>query len=437
MALELNGDLPDSESLLRWQGEQVKMILISTNQFLLNKKQYPVLPRAYQHFISQIAYSNARKVHIVVKGHHCDRNLFLYSSFIEHFSSESDKLYIDDIANFARGYEDYLQNPLQPLQDNLETSTYEIFEKDPVKYCEYSQAISMALKKFPQETTVIVLLVGAGRGPLIRAALKSATDIGRSIHLYAVEKNPHAIITLRAQLANFNSVRSCKVEVISSDIRDWMAPQLADIVVSELLGSFGDNELSPECLDSVWKCVKDTAISIPESYRSWIAPIMSPKLHAETAALRDKPFISAFDCTYVVYIRNHYLIDSPKELFSFVHDKLTEPPNKHDNSRHKTLTFTAKINCACHGFAGFFDTTLYENISLSIVTGNHTPKMFSWFPVWIPLEKPVQLKQGEKLEVHFWRKTNIRAVWYEWCLIKPIPTQIQNSSGKSHSIGLL
>ena len=29
------------------------------------------------------------------------------------------------------------QAPLQPLQDNLESQTYEVFEKDPVKYAQY------------------------------------------------------------------------------------------------------------------------------------------------------------------------------------------------------------------------------------------------------------------------------------------------------------
>lgn len=50
------------------------------------------------------------------------------------------------MARFARGYEDYLQCPLQPLMDNLESQTYEIFEKDPVKYREYQNAIYAAIK---------------------------------------------------------------------------------------------------------------------------------------------------------------------------------------------------------------------------------------------------------------------------------------------------
>ena len=33
-------------------------------------------------------------------------------------------------------------------------------------------------------------------------------------------------------------------------------PELADVLVSELLGSFGDNELSPECLDGAMRFLK-------------------------------------------------------------------------------------------------------------------------------------------------------------------------------------
>lgn len=36
--------------------------------------------------------------------------------------------------------------------------------------------------------------------------------------------------------------------------------------MSELLGSFGDNELSPECLDGAQRLLKDDGISIPSSY---------------------------------------------------------------------------------------------------------------------------------------------------------------------------
>lgn len=48
--------------------------------------------------------------------------------------------------------EDILQIPLQPLYNNLDTYTYEIFEKDPVKYIFYQNAIEKALKdKIPND----------------------------------------------------------------------------------------------------------------------------------------------------------------------------------------------------------------------------------------------------------------------------------------------
>lgn len=44
-------------------------------------------------------------------------------------------------------FSDTLNDPLQPLHDNLSTETYEIFEQDPVKYLYYQWAIASALLK--------------------------------------------------------------------------------------------------------------------------------------------------------------------------------------------------------------------------------------------------------------------------------------------------
>ena len=52
-----------------------------------------------------------------------------------------------------------------------------------------------------------------------------------------------------------------QVDVVSCDMREWSAPEKADILVSELLGSFGDNELSPECLDGAQRFLKGNTVS--------------------------------------------------------------------------------------------------------------------------------------------------------------------------------
>lgn len=46
------------------------------------------------------------------------------------------------------------------------------------------------------------------------------------------------------------------MELVFADMRRWKPSKKCDILVSELLGSFGDNELSPECLDGAQKFLK-------------------------------------------------------------------------------------------------------------------------------------------------------------------------------------
>lgn len=152
--------------------------------------------------------------------------------------------------------------------------------------------------------------------------------------------------------------------VVSSDMRDWVAPEKADIIVSELLGSFGDNELSPECLDGAQhflkgsqllsqravvltlqpllvalhgrpcffftslhflspacrRCAED-GVSIPCSYTSYLAPLSSSKLYNEVRGCRerDKDPECHFETPYVVRLHNFHQLAEPKACFTFKH----------------------------------------------------------------------------------------------------------------------
>ena len=50
-----------------------------------------------------------------------------------------------------------------------------------------------------------------------------------------------------------------KVKLLYGDMRALEVPEKVDILISELLGSFGDNELSPECLDGAMRFLKRKA----------------------------------------------------------------------------------------------------------------------------------------------------------------------------------
>lgn len=41
----------------------------------------------------------------------------------------------------------------------------------------------------------VLMVLGAGRGPLVNASLRAAKQAERRIRLYAVEKNPNAVVT--------------------------------------------------------------------------------------------------------------------------------------------------------------------------------------------------------------------------------------------------
>ena len=46
------------------------------------------------------------------------------------------------------------------------------------------------------------MVVGAGRGPLVDASLRAAISVDRRVMIYAVEKNPGAVVTYVGQLTN-------------------------------------------------------------------------------------------------------------------------------------------------------------------------------------------------------------------------------------------
>lgn len=285
------------------------------------------------------------------------------------------------------------------------------------------------------------MVVGAGRGPLVEAAARAAETVQKRLRIYVVEKNPNAIITLRSLLEEkWSTNERCTFTLISSDMREFVCPHKADLVVSELLGSFSDNELSPECLDGVYASVKNNAISIPQSYTSYMHPVMSSRIYTELIGLRnsqaDKPYYTPFEFNYVAFIRNAYRVGKPQEVFTFNHFDLHNPPSSRDNSRTAFLSFTNSVDYVCHGFAGYFTTVLYKTVELSTNPETATYGMFSWFPIYIPIIDPVLVRANEKLSVTIWRLISASKVWYEWGICEPHAGTMHNSMGRSHAIGL-
>jgi len=330
--------------------------------------------------------------------------------------------------HFEGPYADYLQVPLQPLQDNLESATYETFEKDPIKYQQYEKAIAQALAdRFGPDDTPCVMVVGAGRGPLVAAALRAATTAERNVQCWAVEKNPNAVVTL--QNRKLREGWGSRVTIISCDMREWEAPHKADILVSELLGSFSDNELSPECLDGAQRFLKEDGISIPAEYTSYVAPLASAKLWNDAKAFKD---LSHMETMYVVKVHAGCQLAEAVECFKFSH------PNwaAHSNERATVLSWDIEQASTIHGFVGYFDSRLYGDHYISINPANISEGMFSWFPIYIPIQQPMYIPECSTIELQMWRCCSDAKVWYEWAVTKPSVGPIHNVNARSQVIGL-
>ena len=347
-------------------------------------------------------------------------------------------------------FQDWLQSPLQPLSDNLESATYEMFEGDPVKYDQYELAITEAMAEWQELNKptsslaydgdsgpeLVVTVAGAGRGPLVTRVLRAAENTGTRIQLWALEKNQNAYVYL---LRQNKRIWGGQVTVVKTDMRGWEGPKArghdnvitkVDILVTELLGSFGDNELSPECLDGIQRHIaRPHGISIPQSYTAHLSPISTPRIFADLSS-RFSNDPKAFETPWVVRL---FAIDFVsrsvpphqhrfQQAWEFVHPievsrsddfvaehgmaaKFTPPgggsisgsggANEH-NARHCHLKFVCLAQGVIHGLAGYFESVLYapqvagkEKVELSTVPDQIDQKskdMISWFPIFFPLQ---------------------------------------------------
>uniref|UniRef100_A0A3P8X235 Protein arginine N-methyltransferase 5 n=1 Tax=Cynoglossus semilaevis TaxID=244447 RepID=A0A3P8X235_CYNSE len=418
VSVEIGADMPSDEVVDKWLGEPIKAAILPTSIFLTNKKGFPVLSKAHQRIIFRLFKLEAQFI-FTGTSRHSDKDFRSYLQYLEYLNQNRPSPNSYEL--FAKGYEDYLQSPLQPLMDNLESQTYEVFEKDPIKYSQYQQV---------RVVGQVLMVLGAGRGPLVNASLRAARQADRKLRVYAVEKNPNAVVTLENW--RFEEWGE-QVTVVSCDMREWAAPEKADIIVSELLGSFGDNELSPECLDGAQHFLKDGGVSIPSSYTSFLAPLSSSKLYNEVRGCRerDKDPECHFETPYVVRLHNFHQLAEPKACFTFKH-----PTDDMNNNRYQCLRFSAGCNSVLHGFAGYFEATLFKDVTLSIKPDTHSPGMFSWFPILFPLKQPISVSREDEIAVRFWRCNNGKKVWYEWAVTEPSCSAIHNPAGRSYTIGL-
>ncbi|XP_047326834.1 protein arginine N-methyltransferase 1.5-like [Impatiens glandulifera] len=462
IVLDATGTLPSANSIGRWIGEPVKAAIIHTNTFTTNNKG-PYLSRRRQNLAIDM-FSHSMQVIISGKLDLKALSETYNKTSANDIPKHPFKSYLDSLSLLYQrmdphagielcefGEKDYLQEHSQPLLDNLQSLAYEELEKNEAKYNQYRLAISQALinrisDKDAPVNVAVVIVVGAGRGLLVRAAFKAARETRRRVRIYAVEKNPNAVISLDNMIKNEDLENY--VHVVCCDIRSWSTDDKADILVgmpiiltykffsdcvSDFLGSFGDDELSPECLDAAQKFLKDDGMLIPCACTSYLQPVTTSRVYNRIKL--DKK--SQFETPYNVKLYTVARVAPSKRVFTFIHPNNLSTSKT--NERYTKIQFKIPPETGAalvHGFAGYFEAILYQDIRICTEPSRITPRILGWFPLYFPLTEPVYVASGVPLELDFWRCCDQTKVWYEWSVTSPTLSHVHNSCGDSYSVNL-
>jgi protein arginine N-methyltransferase 5 len=458
-----------SAILDRWLLEPIRFYLISSSKFIPNAKNYPVLHKFNQLIIWKLLQFKSLELPTIIL-HGVDKINLLnqssssliefdeitkkstYLSYIQYLISISKNTnflpYLYSFTLNALGYSNIslnqlsstliLQSPIEPIAENLENYMYKVFEQDTFKYKQYERAIIKALidlkKNWSDDSKPHIFFLGPGRGPLIDKFFDALNFLSLSSNdflITALEKNQNVMIYLNQK--NINSWNS-QVNLLNMDSRNYkysnyqLNNQKINMVISELIGSFGCNELMPECIDSISTSdlCDENCIFIPQNLNCYIAPVYCPKYWKLASS-------KSVDKMYVPMIPEMELIsENPEKVWSFT-SKVTQskksinentvnsislssfkPYNKH-NSRKSRISIQIDHKGLIHGLAGFFSSTLYSDIEV-----NNLPKQpgiedcVSWLPAFFPIDKPLDLFENQDVSLHIQRICSLNSVWYEW-----------------------
>ena len=133
----------------------------------------------------------------------------------------------------------------------------------------------------------------------------------------------------------------------------------ADIVVSELLGSFSDNQLSPECLYPTERFGHSGTVYIPGYYRSLFRPMSSQILWEGVEKIEcpanENPFEKGYDTC--IHGASYPCGDEGATVFEFWH-----PCEDKGSKRDAEATFRALQDSWITNITNYFKTQLYKNI---------------------------------------------------------------------------
>ncbi len=235
----------------------------------------------------------------------------------------------------------------------------------------------------------IVVDMGAGTGLLSIWALQAGAK-----KVYAIEKTD--AVNLAREIARANNVQN-KIEFINENSVDVELPELANVLISETLGSFGIDENTIQFTNDARKrFLVDDGKLIPQSIELFVAPVNNTKIYNKIDFWRHIPGIN-FTPAFELFSKK-IMIESIS-----VNDLLCQPSciANIDFTEENNATFNTRLYMKIqkpgiiHGVAGWFRCTLCDGIQISTAPDN--PETH-WKQAFFPFKNSIDVIDGDILD---------------------------------------
>ncbi len=250
----------------------------------------------------------------------------------------------------------------------------------------------------------VVLDIGSGTGVLACFACLAGAK-----HVYAIEQGP--IIGLAREICARNDLQE-RVTFINDWSTNSDLPELVDILVTETIGNIGfDEGLLRWVLDAKKRFLRDGARIIPRTMEMFAVPVESKDDYKMVDEWTHYQYTLDFSPLHTLAANNLLWIDLKREMF------LSEPASLalielarvDAGDLNGEASFVVKRKGTVHGIGGWFAAELAPGINLSNMPPTKTP---SWSHTFLPLESPLEVKAGDRLD--FTIHTSRNAARWQW-----------------------
>lgn len=268
--------------------------------------------------------------------------------------------------------------------------------------------------------------------PLPRKAGPRATICLMSLRLFSKKRN---------SWNRLYPLLACRIDLHLSTIAhlEVSAHFRADLIISELLGSFGDNELAPECMAHAHRFLSPRGVMIPANSTSYLLPVCYPRSRRLVAkwsrGLSARPTPSVVYTTSATHLTTekipifHYDYTDLKDCLAT--EKLAKPRFDlfiHNSNAHRSDRFMGNSvknqseesiehsgTNRLDGFMGYFEAQLFGDHSLSIFPySDQQAGQDSWFPIFFPSPPRAKDTLPKSITLAIKRVSEGAHAWYEW-----------------------